>query len=90
MLRLPHAQLLLARLLHGIVSLQQAFLDKRQEQCNFSKLSFPTKGLSFWNHCPYLHVSVPVDSLGMSLLLPQHYLKTKLGIIFHLHLLICK
>ena len=62
MLCLPHAELLLARLLHWIVSLQQAFLDKRQDQFNFSKLSFP-KGLSFWKHCPYLHC---ISSSGFS------------------------
>ena len=47
--------------------------------------TFHPKGLfSFWNHCPYSHVlSVPVESLGMSLLLPQHYLKNWLTYMFY-------
>ena len=77
--------ILFARLLDELFHCNRHFSIK-------GKLLFQTflpKGLfSFWNHCPYSHVlSVPVESLGMSLLLPQHYLKNWLTFfIFHLQM----
>ena len=51
--------------------------------------------LSFWNHCPYSHVSVPVDSPGMSFVTAtalsedktRHYFSSANEVIFLFHVL---
>ena len=57
------------------------FSIKGKTSVTFPNFPF-SRVLRFWNHCPYLHVSVPVESLGMSLLPPQHYLKNWLTLFY--------
>ena len=78
---MPHAQLLLARLLPELFLCNRHFSIKGKTSVTFPNFPSP-RVLRFWNHCPYLHVSVPVESLGMSLLPPQHYLKNWLTLFY--------
>ena len=57
------------------------FSIKGKTSVTFPNFPF-SRVLRFWNHCPYLHVSVPVESLGMSLLPPQYYLKNWLTLFY--------